>query len=62
MKYDERYDKDLNFCLKLARGDKFTYEKTKQFSPPDVSENVGVTNILLTDNKIMRRWQIKDVS
>ena len=53
VKYDERYDKDLNFCLKLARGDKFTYEKTKQFNPPDISENVGVTNISLTDNKMI---------
>jgi len=62
VKYDERYDKNLDFCMKLINGDKFSYEKTKQFSPPDTSGEISSTNIALTDNKMICKdgSEIKD--
>ena len=51
--YNEEEDLDLDFCMKLLSGDKPSKEKTKIFSPPGSKENVGVTNIILEDNKML---------
>ena len=51
--YNEEEDLGLDFCMKLLSGDKPSKEKTKIFSPPGSKENVGVTNIILEDNKML---------
>ena len=51
--YNEEEDLDLDFCMKSLSGDKPSKEKTKIFSPPGSKENVGVTNIILEDNKML---------
>ena len=51
--YNEEEDLNLDFCMKLLSGDKPSKEKTKIFNPPGSIENVGVTNIILQDNKML---------
>ena len=61
--YNEEEDLGLDFCMKLLSGDKPSKEKTKIFNPPGSKENVGVTNIILQDNKMLcikNREEIKD--
>ena len=61
--YDEEKDINLNFWMKILTGDKPSKENTQLFNPPDTKENVGITNILLEDNKMLclkTKEQIKD--
>jgi len=51
--YNEEEDLGLDFGMKLLSGDKPSKEKTKIFNPPGSKENVGVTNIILQDNKML---------
>ena len=52
--YNEEEDLGLDFGMKLLSGDKPSKEKKpKIFSPPGSKENVGVTNIILEDNKML---------
>ena len=51
--YNEEEDMSLEFYMKILTGDKPSKERTQIFNPPDTKEYVGVTNILLEDNKML---------
>jgi hypothetical protein len=51
--YNEEEDMSLEFYMKILTGDKPSKERTQIFNPPDTKEHVGVTNILLEDNKML---------
>ena len=61
--YKEQEDISLDFCMKLLNNDKPSYEKTKKFHPPGEEESIGITNLLLEDNKLLcikDKSEIKD--
>ena len=51
--YNEEEDMSLEFYMKILTGDKPSKERTQIFNPPDTKEYVGITNILLEDNKML---------
>ena len=51
--YDEKQDDDINFCMKMLTKEVEKSIDKIQFDPPNTDENVGVTNIILKDNKII---------
>ena len=53
--YDEKQDTSLNFCFKMLEGMPKTSNniETAKFKPPNMWGDIGETNILLQDGKIL---------
>lgn len=51
--YNEEDDLSLDFYMKILLDDKPSKERTKVFNPPNTENDVGITNIVLQDNKML---------
>jgi len=56
VEYDEKQDDNINFCMRMLTKEVLTKDKSIdqiQFDPPNTDTKVGITNILLKNNKIL---------